>query len=157
MAHRQAFLKRSCWLFPDSTNFLAFGSSFIALSLLVFLFRLYGSLLPVSCLMSRSRFVPKSAETAVGLNSLFRSLMFSAIHLNLKAGLVVAIYVSAIALDRRHEAHSASTFKIQSLVQAFVASANSRNTIYGSFALTTPLATSTPCVSSFNATDTSSP
>src|SRR4030065_1777200 len=63
-----------------------------------------------------------------------------------------------MALDKRQLAHSASTFNggFHS-GYCFVASANSRSTVYGSFAFTMPLATRTPWVSSFKATDTSSP
>ena len=60
--------------------------------------------------MRRSRFVPRSAATAVGLNSRLRSLMSSCVHRYRNAGFVVAMYVSAVPRARRHAAHSGSTF-----------------------------------------------
>ena len=51
---------------------------------------LYGSLLPVNCLIIRSLFVPISAATEVGLNSRLSSLTISAKHLKRRAGFVVA-------------------------------------------------------------------
>jgi len=101
MAHRQAFFKRSCWCFWLN-DFLAFAAVY-ALSLLVF-YPLMGRV-PVSCLMSRSRF--GANRLRLRCLNVVRKFIVSAIHLNLKAGLVWP-YMFCLAWQE-HEAHSAST------------------------------------------------
>jgi len=93
MAERQAFLNRSSGEVSFEIMLFARGTTFRAFLLLSCFFCLYGSGLPVIFRISRSRFVPKSAGLAVGLNSSAKNRRIADRVLNWRAVSSVASWI----------------------------------------------------------------